>query len=148
VPALLDTGVLELLRRRHPRVESLVLKLYPPVVCPQIVGEFLYGQFHTGASAEALVSARLFLAPFEVLPASAYTPDLCAELRARLHAAGHRVPDTVCWIATYALEHQMPLVTTDPDFRRLPGLQVRLIKVPKTALAEPKKRRPARAGRL
>jgi predicted nucleic acid-binding protein len=33
----------------------------------------------------------------------------------------------VCWIAAHALEHQMPVVTTDRSFRRLPGLRVHVV---------------------
>lgn len=131
MPALLDTGALELLRRRHRRVESLAVKYYPPVVCPHVVGEYLFGQFHTRASEPSLVAARVFLAPFEMLVPSANTPDVCAQLRAGLQASGIVISDSVSWIAAHALEHGLPVVTTDRDFRRIPGLQVHLITLPK-----------------
>jgi predicted nucleic acid-binding protein len=132
VPALFDTGALELLRRRHRRVEVLALKHYPPVVCSHVVGEFLYAQFHARVPEPDLVAARIFLAPFEMLVPSLRTPDLCAELRANLHAKGVLVPEPVCWIAAQALEHGFPVVTTDRDFRRVPGLKVHLVTLPKT----------------
>jgi predicted nucleic acid-binding protein len=133
VPALFDTGALELLRRRHRRVEILAAKHYPPVVCPHVVSEYLFGQFQAGVSEPALVATRVFLAPFEVLASSAHTPDLCAELRARVQASGANVSDAVGWIAAHALEHGLPVVTTDPSFRRVPGLQVHLVRLPADA---------------
>lgn len=147
MPALFDTGALELLRRRHRRVESLAVRHYPPVVCPQVVDEFLHAQFHARVTEPALVASRIYLAPFEMLLPSTRTPDLCAELRANLHAAGLTVPDAVCWIAAHALEHGLPVVTTDRDFRRLPGLQVHLVTLPQEWSGQ-EKRRPALAGRL
>ncbi len=132
MPALFDTGVLELLRRRHRRVETIALKHYPPVLCPQVVGEFLYGQFQNNVSETAMMAARLYLAPFELLTPTDRTPDLWAQLRAGLDAEGMRVPDGVCWIAAHACEHGLPVVTTDRSFRRLPGLQVILITPPKS----------------
>jgi predicted nucleic acid-binding protein len=147
VPALFDTGALELLRRRHRRVEILAVKHYPPVVCPHVVGEFLYGQFHARVPESALVASRIFLAPFEMLIPSARTPDICAQLRASLQAEGVMVSDAVCWIAAQAFEHSLPVVTTDREFRRIPGLPTHLVALPKD-LADQEKRRPACAGRL
>jgi predicted nucleic acid-binding protein len=131
VPALFDTGALELLRRRHRRVELLAARHYPPVVCPHVVSEYLFGQFHADVSEPALVAARVFLAPFETLAPSARTPDLCAQLRAQLHASAINAPESVCWIAAHAIEHGLAVVTTDRIFRRIPGLTVHLVHVPK-----------------
>lgn len=112
-------------------MEALALKHYPPVVCSHVVGEYLYSQFRSKVSDHSLVAARVFLAPFEMLTPSARTPDLCAELRANLLANDIMVPDTVCWIAAHALEHGLPVITTDRSFRKCPGLQVHLITLPK-----------------
>ena len=84
----------------------------------------------------ALLAARLYLAPFEMLRPSDRTPDLCAQLRAGLHAKGVAVPDPICWIAAHALEHQLPVVTTDRHFRLLPELRVHLVTVPKDLSGE------------
>lgn len=131
MPALFDTGALELLRRRSRRVETLALKLYPPVVCAHVVSEYLYGQLHNKVPDPSLLAARIFLAPFEMLIPSDRTPDLCAMLRAGLHARDLTVPDPVCWIAAHAMEQGLPVVTTDRNFRLLPELQVHLVTVPK-----------------
>lgn len=147
MPALFDTGALELLRRRYRRVESLALKNYPPVVCSHVVGEYIYAQFQTRATDATVIAARLFLAPFEMLAQTSLTPDLCAQVRARLLAEGVPAPDPICWIAAHALEQQLPVVTTDRHFRRVAGLQVLLIKVP-VDLTGQEKRCPALAGHL
>lgn len=131
MPALFDTGALELLRRRNRRIESLALKLYPPVVCSHVVGEYLYAQFQAQATEGAMIAARVFLAPFEMLVETSLTPDLCAQVRARLLRDGAPASDPTCWIAAHALEHQMPVVTTDRNFRRVAGLQVHVVTVPK-----------------
>ena len=130
MPALFDTGALELLRRRCRRVESLALKNYPPVVCSHVVGEYIYAQFQTRATDATVIAARLFLAPFEMLAQTTLTPDLCAQVRARLLAEGIPAPDPICWIAAHALEQQLPVVTTDRHFRRVTGLKVHLVKSP------------------
>jgi predicted nucleic acid-binding protein len=131
VPALFDTGALELLRRRSRRVEALAVKHFPPVVCSHVVSEYLYGQLHAKVPESSLLAARLYLAPFEKLIPTDRTPDLCAQLRANLHARDLVVPDPVCWIAAHAMEHGLPVVTTDRNFRLLPELQVHLVTVPR-----------------
>jgi predicted nucleic acid-binding protein len=137
VPALFDTGALELLRRRSRRVEALALKHYPPVVCSHVVDEYLYGQLQARVPESALLAARIYLAPFEMLIPSGRTPDLCAQLRAGLHARDVFVPEPVCWIAAHAREHGLPVVTTDRSFRLVPGLQVHLVTVPKDLGLDP-----------
>jgi predicted nucleic acid-binding protein len=131
VPALFDTGALELLRRRNRRAESLALKHYPPVVCSHVVGEYLYAQLQAQATESTLIAARVFLAPFEMLAETTLTPDLCAQVRDRLIRDGASAAEPICWIAAHALEQQMPVVTTDRNFRRVAGLQVHVVIIPK-----------------
>ncbi|MES1195273.1 MAG: type II toxin-antitoxin system VapC family toxin [Opitutus sp.] len=147
MPALFDTGALELLRRRYRRVESLALKNYPPVVCSHVVGEYIHAQFQTQASDATVIAARLFLAPFEMLAQTSLTPDLFAQVRARLLAEDFSAPDAICWIAAHALEQQLPVVTTDRHFRHVAGLRVHLVKVPQELTGQ-EKRCPALAGHL
>lgn len=120
MPVLLDTGALELLRRRDRRVESLALRHYPPLLCPHVVGEFLYGQRHAKVSPAALAEAQTFLDSFEVLRTTAVVAALYARLRADLMAKGITLPDPDYWIAAHALTENLPLITTDRDFRHMP----------------------------
>ena len=131
MPALFDTGALELLRRRDPRLENLALKNYPPVLCPHVAGEYIHSQLQARVSPAAIVLARTFLAAFETLTPTTRTADHYAELRDRLIARDIILPDPYCWIAAHAIEHRLPLVTTDRAFRQLPGLKVHLIVVKK-----------------
>lgn len=127
MPALFDTGALELLRRRHREVETLALRHYPPLICPHVAGEFLFGQYQARVSAAALEAVHKFLDSFESLAPSAQTPHIYARLRAALAANGITLPDPDYWIAAYALEHRLPLITTDHDFRHLADLNVRFV---------------------
>jgi len=122
VAVLLDTGALELLRRRDRQVEALALRHYPPLICPHIAGEFLYGQYHAQVSRAALAEASAFLASFELLATTIVTAEAYARLRADLSAKGVTLPDPDYWIAAHALTENLPLITTDHDFRHLPEL--------------------------
>ena len=126
---LIDTGPLELLRRRDRRVEALALQHYPPVLPVPVVGEFLYGQLLAGVAPEALLRAQEFLGGFEILHPDAGTALTYARLRSQAKRAGRILPDADLWIAALALQHQTRLVTMDSHFDLLPDLAPWLIRV-------------------
>ncbi len=59
MPILVDTGAVELLRRRDRRAESLVIRHYTPVICAHVVGEFLFGQTRSTVFPRAEAPPRL-----------------------------------------------------------------------------------------
>jgi predicted nucleic acid-binding protein len=122
VPILVDTGAVELLRRRDRRVETLVLRHYPPVICTHVAGEFLFGQAHGKVTASAFQQARKFLAEFEILQPNGVTAAIYGRLRAELAGRGIQLPDPDYWIAAQALENRYPLLSTDRDFQHIPDL--------------------------
>jgi predicted nucleic acid-binding protein len=124
VPILVDTGAVELLRRRDRRAETLVLRHYPPILCTHVVGEFLFGQSHAKVSAAAYQEAREFLNSFEILRPGMDTAMVYGRLRAQLQIIGIRLPDPDYWIAAHALEGGIRLLSTDKDFERIPGIEL------------------------
>lgn len=127
MPTLIDSGATELLRRRDRRVEALVLRHYPPVICTHVVGEFLFGQAHAKVSRAIVQEVCEFLEAFEILRPEMTTAMIYGRLRADLAARGVKLPDPDYWIAAHALETRMPLVSTDRDFRQIPGLRLHLV---------------------
>jgi tRNA(fMet)-specific endonuclease VapC len=127
VAILLDTGALELLRRRDRRVESIAIRLYPPIICCHVFAEFLYGQILSNVSSSTLLRAQEFLDSFEILTPDRSTAGVYARVRASLKSEGRTIPDPDYWIAAHALEEQIPLLSTDTHFKRVPELDLRLI---------------------
>ncbi|HET9367019.1 MAG TPA: type II toxin-antitoxin system VapC family toxin [Candidatus Udaeobacter sp.] len=130
MPILVDTGALELLRRRNTKVEDLAIRFYPPILCAHVAAEFLYGQVLAKVSPTAFVQAQEFLDSFEFLAPDRSTATRYARIRARLKALGQSMPDPDYWIAAHAIEEQVPLVTTDTDFRLLTELELHVITRP------------------
>ena len=54
-------------------------------------------------------------------------PDAYARLRADLSAKGITLPDPDYWIAAHALLENLPLITTDRDFRHMSELNIHYI---------------------
>ncbi len=124
---LVDTGALELLRRRDKNVEELAIRFYPPILCTHVAAEFLYGQVLAEISSSALLQAEEFVDSFELLVPRRPTAAIYARVRARLKSVGQSLPDPDYWIAAHAIEEQVPLVTTDNHFKAIAELDVRFI---------------------
>ena len=127
MPTLVDTGALELLRRRDRRIEALVLRHYPPVICAHVAGEFIFGQVRARVSSAAFQQACDFVETFEILQPGRATAMIYARLRAETTARGIQLPDPDYWIAAHALENRWPLVSTDRDFEHLPELTLHYV---------------------
>lgn len=121
-----------MLRRQDRRAETLALRHYPPVICTHVAGEFLFGQAHAKVSAAAFQAARDFLDSFEMLRPTASTATIYGRIRAQLLDRGVTLPDPDYWIAAHALENQMPLLSSDSDFRHVPEIRLHLLS-PRTA---------------
>lgn len=124
MPILVDTGALELLRRRERRAETLILRHYPPVICAHVAGEFLFGQAKANVTASTFQEAREFLHAFEMLQPGADTAAIYGRLRAELSKQGMKLPDPDYWIAAHALENRFPLLTTDRHFEHFTDVTV------------------------
>ncbi len=104
-----------------------MLAHYPPVICTQVAGEFLFGQAHAQVSTAAFREARAFVESFEILRPDAGTAEAYGRLRATLTARGITLPDPNYWIAAHALENGLPLISTDTHFQHVAGLHLHLI---------------------
>ena len=126
---LVDTGALELLRRRSKNVEPLALRFFPPVICTHVAAEFLYGQISANVSPPGLLQAREFLDSFEIFAPGLSTAAIYARIRSELKATGRTLPDPDYWIAAHAIEERMPIVSTDHHFKLIPEVSIHLVPI-------------------
>jgi predicted nucleic acid-binding protein len=130
VAILVDTGALELLRRRSKNVEELALRSFPPVICTHVAAEFLYGQISANVSPPSLLQAQEFLNSFEILAPGLSTAAIYARIRSDLKAAGRKLPNADYWIAAHAIEGRMSIVSTDHHFKLISEVSIHLVPVP------------------
>ncbi len=99
-----------------------VLRAQARAAIPVIVlGEFRYGiaQSKQRAAYEAWLDGNL--AHFEVLPVTDETTIAYAALRVALKRSGRPIPANDAWIAAFALQHRLPVLSRDEHFDVVPG---------------------------
>lgn len=126
---LVDTGALELLRRRSKNVEELALRFFPPVICTHVAAEFLYGQILASVSPSSFQQAREFLNSFEIFAPDLSTAAIYARIRSDLKATGRTLPDPDYWIAAHAIEQRISIVSTDNHFKLISELSIHLVPI-------------------
>ncbi len=107
-------------------VLSAWLETCEQVWIPLIVLAEIKGGFHAGNQLvphEALLSALLAKSTFHVLLPGRETAEHYARLFAQLRRTRTPLPDNDLWIASLAIEHDLPLVTRDAHFDRIPQLR-------------------------
>jgi predicted nucleic acid-binding protein len=109
-------------------METLALRYFPPVICPHVAAEFLYGQTLAKVSASAAMHAREFLESFDILQPSIRTSAIYARIRADMKDRGISLPGPDYWIASHAIEEGLPLATTDRHFELIPELYLHFLK--------------------
>src|SRR5437879_2783540 len=120
---IVDTSVLINYLRGRPRLAlESVSEIYLPAM---VLAELQIGWVRAHGSPhrqirrfEDLVSIMFFL------PILRSTVSFYVEVRRNLELVNAIIPENDLWIAATAKEHELPLLTSDDHFRRVPGITV------------------------
>ena len=125
---LLDTSAYSAFMRGHRGVGEAIRRTDGIVVTPVILGELRAGFRRGGRRSENERELSEFLGSPRVRLAvvDAETADRYAEIVAFLQRAGTPLPTNDAWIAASAMQHGLPVLTTDPHFERIPHVIVDL----------------------
>jgi tRNA(fMet)-specific endonuclease VapC len=88
-----------------------------------VLGELFLGGHKASDPQEADKILRA-LEGITILNGSALTAAIYAELRFGLEQQGNVIPQNNIWIAAASMQANVPLITRDEHFRRLPKLNV------------------------
>ena len=121
---LIDTNIISAYFRADPLVVvpfEKAERLYLPVI---VLGELIYGAHHSAAPEKHLRRITQLLNIIEIIEADLQTAMLYGKLREDMGKTGDNLPQNDWWIAALALQHDLPLVTRDAHFSKVPGLTV------------------------
>jgi tRNA(fMet)-specific endonuclease VapC len=116
---LLDTTVVvDHLRGKNLSISQklkTIETLYLPLTA---LGELLFGAYNSAFQVKGLRQIEEFLRVCAVLEPSERTGHIYGRIKADLSQRGKPIPQNDIWIASVALEHDLPLATRDPHLPR------------------------------
>jgi predicted nucleic acid-binding protein len=119
---ILDTNALYALVDGDSAIES-VLRQHERWCLPVIVlGEFRYGIIRSRYRDRYEGWLQQYLPLYEVIPILESTTHQYADLRSLLRKSGTPIPANDVWIASLAMEHDLPILSRDVHFDVVPGI--------------------------
>jgi len=121
-----DTCVYSDFKRGDQRAVDVATRAGVVVMTPIVIGELL-GGFARGSRAEqnrAELDQFLSLSYVRIELITPQTAERYAQIYETLRQAGKPIPVNDMWIASVALEHGLPVWTTDRHFESIPALRL------------------------
>ena len=123
-PCFLDTfAVIDLMAGRQAAQDALV-NFDHLLISYVVLGELLLGCKRSPDPETEFSSLRKLLLNNTWVGADIPTSVAYARLAAELEKSGQRIPQNDLWIAALCVRCNLPLVSSDPHFSRLPELQL------------------------
>lgn len=122
---ILDTNAVSDLFSDEPRLVSLLSGVHPVHLPVVAIGEYRFGLRRSRSRNALSRQLETLVSESIVLPVDLDTTEHYAEIRHELKQQGTPIPVNDLWIAALARQHELPVVSRDPHFDRVPGLERR-----------------------
>lgn len=121
---LLDTSIIIQSFKRNNAVGKYldgIEEIYVPVT---VVGELYYGAYKSGTAEKHIERIEIFLSSCKLLQTDLATATAYGNIKAAQTRKGKPIPENDIWIAATAMQHKLPLYTSDRHFNEIEGINL------------------------
>lgn len=119
---MLDSSVIIHSFRKKNNVEVVLNGLSEAYVSTVVIGELFYGAYKSDDVSRHVAIVKSFPDKCTILPIDYGTADTYGAIKTMLIKKGKPIPENDIWIAATALQHELPLFTTDEHFKEVQGI--------------------------
>ena len=94
-------------------------EVYVPVI---VEGELRFGAYRSADPEKHMAQINSFLLNCKILPTDSNTADIYGNIKSVLIKNGKPIPENDIWIGALALQHNLPLYTTDNHFAEIANI--------------------------
>ena len=119
---ILDTNALSAFAEGEQAVRETIGSHPRPYLPVIVLGEYRFGLMQVRDQARRVAWLRALSEQWTVLDITAETSTAYAEIRRRLKANATPIPSNDIWIAALARQHGLSILSSDPHFDLVPGI--------------------------
>lgn len=91
-------------------------------ISTNVIGELFYGAYQSNKFEQRRLEVNQFVSRCAILFPDAKTAEIYAQIKTALKIKGKPIPENDIWIASIAIQHTLPLFTTDKHFKEVDGV--------------------------
>jgi len=119
---LVDTTIIIHIFKKRIAFAQQLQSLEEVFINSTVIGELYFGAYASASIQKKISEIEAFQKKCTILNVTPETGIIFGQIKARLKAKGRPIPENDIWIAALAMEHNLPLYTTDNHFRGVDNL--------------------------
>ncbi len=121
---LLDTNIVVPLLNRDEKLLEYAENADEIYISSVVLGELYFGAQRSSKIIENIQKIHIFKQRYNILSCGDETAQIYGRIKQQILKKGRPIPENDLWIASVALQYQLPLVTRDEHFTGIDGLKL------------------------